>query len=55
MLDPPLIIKQDTKTFPKCYVGRNGKRNSQWIAQDTTESRVPRLNLYTNLSAHVSF
>ena len=20
---------QDTKTFPKCYVGRNGKRNQQ--------------------------
>ena len=39
----------NTKTFPKCYVGRNGKRNQQklvthisvWIAQDTTESRVP--------------
>ena len=21
--------RQDTKTFPKCYVGRNGKRNQQ--------------------------
>ena len=37
-----------TKTFPKFYVDRNGKRNQQetthssvWIAQDTTESRVP--------------
>ena len=40
------VIEQDTKTFPKCYVGRSGKRNQQklhivWIAQDTTESRVP--------------
>ena len=36
-----------TKTFPKCYVRRNGKQNhthtSVLIAQDTTESRVPRL------------
>ena len=46
------VNEQDTKTFPKCYVGRNGKRNQQktthtsvWIAQDTTESRVPRLNV----------
>ena len=23
------LIIQDTKTFPKCYVGRNGKRNQQ--------------------------
>ena len=23
------IYVQDTKTFPKCYVGRNGKRNQQ--------------------------
>ena len=23
------INEQDTKTFPKCYVGRNGKRNQQ--------------------------
>ena len=23
------IQLQDTKTFPKCYVGRNGKRNQQ--------------------------
>ena len=50
---------QDTKTFPKCYVGRNGKQKtthtSVWIAQDVTESRVPRLNVHTklNLSAHI--
>ena len=35
------VNEQDTKTFPKCYVGKNGKRNhahtSVWIAQDTTE------------------
>ena len=24
-----MIHKQDTKTFPKCYVGRNGKRKQQ--------------------------
>ena len=24
-----VLIKQDTKTFPKCYVGRNGKQNQQ--------------------------
>ena len=24
-----LDIIQDTKTFPKCYVGRNGKRKQQ--------------------------
>ena len=24
-----LLHVQDTKTFPKCYVGRNGKRNQQ--------------------------
>ena len=44
------------KIHRKCYVGRNGKRNQQtlhmhtsvWIAQDTTESRVPRLNVHTN-------
>ena len=33
VLDPPLQMQtqytQDTKTFPKCYVGRNGKRNQQ--------------------------
>ena len=23
------LYEQDTKTFPKCYVGRNGKRNQQ--------------------------
>ena len=23
------VNEQDTKTFPKCYVGRNGKRNQQ--------------------------
>ena len=36
-------------------VGRNGKRSQQklhvqvhvWIAQDTTESRMPRLNLHS--------
>ena len=28
--------EQDTKTFPKCYVGRNGKRNQQKLhIQDT--------------------
>ena len=45
---------QDTKTFQKYYVGRNCKRNQQklhtraWIAQDTMESKVPRLNVHTN-------
>ena len=30
------INEQDTKTFPKCYVGRNGKRNQQKLQlQDT--------------------
>ena len=24
-----VLQKQDTNTFPKCYVGRNGKRNQQ--------------------------
>ena len=24
-----IIYLQDTKTFPKCYVGRNGKGNQQ--------------------------
>ena len=24
-----LLHIQDTKTFPKCYVGRNGKQNQQ--------------------------
>ena len=24
-----LLLPQDTKTFPKYYVGRNGKRNQQ--------------------------
>ena len=23
------VNEKDTKTFPKCYVGRNGKRNQQ--------------------------
>ena len=23
------VNEQDTKTFPKCYVGKNGKRNQQ--------------------------
>ena len=23
------VNEQDTKTFPKCYVGRNGKQNQQ--------------------------
>ena len=23
------VNEQDTETFPKCYVGRNGKRNQQ--------------------------
>ena len=41
------VNEQDTKTFPKCYVGRNGKQNQQKYTnkcvdrQDTTESRVP--------------
>ena len=26
---PLTLILQDTKTFPKCYVGRNGKQNQQ--------------------------
>ena len=47
------VNEQDTKTFPKCYVGRNDTQNQQklikhtsvWIAQDTTESRVPYLKL----------
>ena len=50
-----MYIRQDTKTFPKCYVGRNGKRKqhkllltSVCITQNTTESRVPRLNVHTN-------
>ena len=49
------MYEQDTKTFPKCYVGRNGKQNQQKLhiqvcgsSQDTTESRVPRLNVHTN-------
>ena len=30
------VNEQDTKTFPKCYVGRNGKRNQQKLhIQDT--------------------
>ena len=30
------VNEQDTKTFPKCYVGRNGKRNQQKLQlQDT--------------------
>ena len=28
-LDSEVSIVQHTKTFPKCYVGRNGKRNQQ--------------------------
>ena len=24
-----LLFVQDTKTFPKCYAGRNGKQNQQ--------------------------
>ena len=45
---------QDTKTFPKCYASRNGKRNQQKLhiqvcgSLKTTESRVPRLNVHTN-------
>ena len=31
-------------TTPKCYVGHT----SVWMAQDTTVSRVPRLNVDTN-------
>ena len=26
---PKKVNEQDTKTFPKCYVGRSGKRNQQ--------------------------
>ena len=26
------VNEQDTKTFPKCYVGRNGERNQQKLA-----------------------
>ena len=30
------VDEQDTKTFSKCYVGRNGKRNQQKLQlQDT--------------------
>ena len=30
------VNEQDTKTFPKCYVGRNGKRKQQKLQlQDT--------------------
>ena len=30
------VNEQDTKKFPKCYVGRNGKRNQQKLQlQDT--------------------
>ena len=48
------MLAQDTKTFPKCHIGRKDKQNQQkvhtqvWIIQDTTESRVPRLNVHTN-------
>ena len=31
-----IVNEHDTKTFPKCYVGRNGKQNHQKLhIQDT--------------------
>ena len=53
-LDPPPVLKQDTKTFPKCYVGRNGKRNQQKLhiqvfgSLKTQRNQGPRLNVHTN-------
>ena len=54
------VYKQGTKTFPKCYVGMGmaskiskTTHTSVWIAQDTTELRVPRLNVNTNLNLSV--
>ena len=43
---------QDTKTFQNVMlvgmVREISTHTSVWIAQDTTESRVPRLNVHTN-------
>ena len=53
-LPSPQYNTQDTKTFPNVMlVGMASKiskttHTSVWIAQDTTESRVPRLNVHTN-------
>ena len=44
------------KTFPKCYIGVNGKQNQQnfhtsvSIAQSTNKSREQRLYVHTNQS-----
>ena len=53
------VNEQDT---PKCCVGRNLQARSAktthtsvWIAQDTTESRVPRLNVYTQHFGNVLY
>ena len=32
------VNEQYTKTFPKCYVGRNGKRNQQKLQLQDTKS-----------------
>ena len=32
------VNKQATKTFPKCYVGRNGKRNQQKLQLHDTKN-----------------
>ena len=46
-LTPPLIMMlQDTKTFPKCYVGRNGKRNQQKLHIPVCGSLQTQLNQF---------
>ena len=39
-----VIVEQDTKTFPKCYVGRNGKRNLQKLHIQVCESLKTQRN-----------
>ena len=50
----PYVV-QDTNTFLKCYVGRNGKRNRQKVRIQMCASlktqqngSVPRLNVHIN-------
>ena len=47
------VTEQDTKTFPKCNVGRNGKRNQQKLQlQDTSDHVAEMLQTCYRLGCH---
>ena len=39
-----VLCVQDTKTCPKCYVGRNGKRNQQKVHKQVCGSHKTQPN-----------